>query len=145
MLERLPTYQHFSPQSLGFNWLEKIHLFNFTKERQEKLITARNKDWIDKIDNAIKQNKKVFIFVGLFHLDFKDGLLELLKKRDYKIEEMRRLVNVTFTILIAINLVGIACVDNLIVDAVLSLSNSVLFVGVVLYNTIKNYIKKDLW
>lgn len=78
-------------------------------------------------------------------MDFKDGLLELLKKRDYKIEEMRRLVNVTFTILIAINLVGIACVDNLIVDAVLSLSNSVLFVGVVLYNTIKNYIKKDLW
>ena len=60
----------------------KKHLFNFTKERQEKLITARNKDWIDKIDNAIKQNKKVFIFVGLFHLDFKDGLLELLKKRE---------------------------------------------------------------
>ena len=67
---------------------KKKHLFNFTKERQEKLITARNKDWIDKIDNAIKQNKKVFIFVGLFHLDFKDGLLELLKKRDYKIEEI---------------------------------------------------------
>ena len=66
----------------------KKHLFNFTKERQEKLITARNTDWIDKIDNAIKQNKKVFIFVGLFHLDFKDGLLELLKKRDYKIEEI---------------------------------------------------------
>ena len=66
----------------------KKHLFNFTKERQEKLITARNKDWIDKIDNAIKQNKKVFIFVGLFHLDFKDGLLELMKKRDYKIEEI---------------------------------------------------------
>ena len=58
---------------------------------------------------------------------------------------MRKLVNVLFTILIAINLVGIARVDNLIVGAVLSLSNSVLFVGVVLYNTIKNYIKKDLW
>ena len=58
---------------------------------------------------------------------------------------MRRLVNVTFTILIAINLVGIARVDNLIVNAVLSLSNSVLFVGVVLYNTIKNLINKRLW
>ena len=58
---------------------------------------------------------------------------------------MRRLVNVTFTILIAINLVGIARVDNLIVDAVLSLSNSVLFVGVVLYNTIKNLMNKRLW
>ncbi len=58
---------------------------------------------------------------------------------------MRKLVNVLFTILIAINLVGIARVDNLIVGAVLSLSNSVLFVGVVLYNTIKNYMKKGLW
>ena len=58
---------------------------------------------------------------------------------------MRRLVNVTFTILIAINLVGIARVDNLIVDVVLSLSNSVLFVGVVLYNTIKNLMNKRLW
>ena len=58
---------------------------------------------------------------------------------------MRRLVNATFTILIAINLVGIARADNLIVDAVLSLSNSVLFVGVVLYNTLKNLINKRLW
>ena len=54
-------------------------------------------------------------------------------------------MNVTFTILIAINLVGITHVDNLIVDAVLSLSNSVLFVGVVLYNTIKNLINRRLW
>ena len=58
---------------------------------------------------------------------------------------MRRLVNVTFTILIAINLVGIARVDNLIVDAVLSLSNSVLVVGIVIYNTIKNYMERGLW
>ena len=54
-------------------------------------------------------------------------------------------MNVTFTILIAINLVGIVRIDNLIVDAVLSLSNSVLFVGVVLYNTLKNLINRRLW
>ena len=53
---------------------------------------------------------------------------------------MRRLVNVIFTILIAINLLGIAHVD-----AVLSLSNSVLVVGIVLYNAFKNHIKKGLW
>lgn len=58
---------------------------------------------------------------------------------------MRRLVNVIFTILIAINLLGIAHVDDVVVDAVLSLSNSVLVVGIVLYNTIKNYMKKGLW
>lgn len=58
---------------------------------------------------------------------------------------MRKLVNVLFTILIAINLVGIVQVDNIVVDAVLSLLNSVLVVGIVLYNTIKNYMKKGLW
>ena len=58
---------------------------------------------------------------------------------------MRKLVNVLFTILIAINLVGIARVDNVIVDAVLSLPNSVLVVGIVIYNTIKNYMERGLW
>lgn len=58
---------------------------------------------------------------------------------------MRRLVNVIFTILIAINLLGIVHVDDVVVDAVLSLSNSVLVVGIVLYNTIKNHVKKGLW
>ena len=58
---------------------------------------------------------------------------------------MRKLVNVIFTILIAINLLGIVQVDNIVVDAVLSLSNSVLFVGVVLYNTLKNLMNKRLW
>lgn len=58
---------------------------------------------------------------------------------------MRRLVNATFAILIAINLVGIVQVDNIVVDAVLSLSNSVLVVGIVIYNTIKNYMERGLW
>lgn len=58
---------------------------------------------------------------------------------------MRKLVNAIFTILIAINLLGIAHVGNVIVDAVLSLSNSVLVVGIVIYNTIKNYMERGLW
>ena len=58
---------------------------------------------------------------------------------------MIKLVNVIFTILIAINLLGIVQVDNIVVDAVLSLSNSVLFVGVVLYNTLKNLVNRRLW
>lgn len=58
---------------------------------------------------------------------------------------MRKLVNVIFTILIAINLLGIVQVDNIVVDAVLSLSNSVLVVGIVIYNTIKNYMERGLW
>lgn len=66
----------------------KKHIFNFEKEIQEKFITLRNKDWIVKIDNAIQEKEKAFIFVGLYHLDFKEGLLELLKNRGYSVEEI---------------------------------------------------------
>ena len=65
------------------------HLFNFSRESQEKMITLRNKNWIDKIDKTIQENKKAFIFVGLYHLDFKDGILELLKNKGYNIEEIQ--------------------------------------------------------
>ena len=66
----------------------KKHIFNFERESQEKFITLRNKDWIVKIDNAIPEKEKAFIFVGLYHLDFKEGLLELLKSRGYSVEEI---------------------------------------------------------
>lgn len=66
----------------------KKHLFNFGKESLEKLIILRNNDWINKIDNAIQENKKAFVFVGLYHLDFKSGLLELLRNRGYTVEEI---------------------------------------------------------
>ena len=66
----------------------KKHIFNFERESQEKFITLRNKDWIVKIDNAIQEKEKAFIFVGLYHLDFKEGLLELLKSRGYSVEEI---------------------------------------------------------
>ena len=66
----------------------KKHIFNFERESQEKFITLRNKDWIVKIDNAIQEKVKAFIFVGLYHLDFKEGLLELLKNRGYSVEEI---------------------------------------------------------
>lgn len=66
----------------------KKNIFNFERESQEKFITLRNKDWIVKIDNAIQEKEKAFIFVGLYHLDFKEGLLELLKSRGYSVEEI---------------------------------------------------------
>ena len=49
------------------------------------MLTIRNKDWINTIDKSIQENKNIFIFVGLYHLDFKDGLLELLKNRGYSV------------------------------------------------------------
>ncbi|MGB4448223.1 MAG: TraB/GumN family protein [Cloacibacterium sp.] len=63
----------------------KKHNFNFSKESQQKMLTIRNKDWINTIDKSIQENKNIFIFVGLYHLDFKDGLLELLKNRGYSV------------------------------------------------------------
>lgn len=75
--------------SIVSEYRTKKHLFNFSRESQEKMITLRNKNWIDKIDKTIQENKKAFIFVGLYHLDFKDGILELLKNKGYNIEEIQ--------------------------------------------------------
>lgn len=72
--------------AIAQEYRSKKHNFNFSKEVQEKLITQRNIDWIDTIDKSIQANKNIFIFVGLYHLDFKNGLLELLKNRGYKVE-----------------------------------------------------------
>ena len=51
----------------------KSTFLTLRKKFKKKFITLRNKDWIVKIDNAIQENEKAFIFVGLYHLDFKEG------------------------------------------------------------------------
>ena len=44
--------------SIVSEYRTKKHLFNFSRESQEKMITLRNKNWIDKIDKTIQENKK---------------------------------------------------------------------------------------
>lgn len=58
------------------------------KTFQTNLLDERNKLWIPKIENAVKE-KPSFIAVGGGHLGGKNGVLNLLKAKGYKIEAIK--------------------------------------------------------
>ena len=57
-------------------------------ELKDKLIDARNRRWIPQIEQLLKQNQTVLVVVGTAHLVGKSGVIELLKDRGYKLEQM---------------------------------------------------------
>ena len=52
------------------------------------LLTKRNADWIPKIEKAVKENSS-FIAVGSGHLGGKNGVLNLLKEKGYKLKPIK--------------------------------------------------------
>ncbi len=54
----------------------------------EVLLDERNKNWIPKIEKAINE-KPSFIAVGGGHLGGKNGVLNLLKAKGYKVKAIR--------------------------------------------------------
>ena len=56
-------------------------------EARKLLVDVRNENWLDNIDNLINQDT-VFIAVGMGHLGGENGLLNLLKKKGYKLERI---------------------------------------------------------
>lgn len=57
-------------------------------EMYNTMITARNKNWIGKIENLFTDNDKEFVLVGAGHLAGDDNVLELLSEKGYKISQM---------------------------------------------------------
>jgi len=57
-------------------------------EMYNTMITARNKNWIAKIENLFTDNDKEFVLVGAGHLAGDDNVLELLSEKGYKISQM---------------------------------------------------------
>lgn len=53
----------------------------------DALFTNRNKNWVPKIEALFNNTNKEFVLVGTGHLFGKDGLLELLKNKGYKVEQ----------------------------------------------------------
>lgn len=53
----------------------------------DALFTNRNKNWIPQIEALFNNTNKEFVLVGTGHLFGKDGLLELLKNKGYKVEQ----------------------------------------------------------
>lgn len=54
-------------------------------EFRENLLINRNKDWVPKIEQEVKE-KACFIAVGAAHLPGKEGVIDLLRKKGYRVE-----------------------------------------------------------
>jgi uncharacterized protein YbaP (TraB family) len=52
-----------------------------------KLITDRNRTMAQRIDELIKQGKPLFVVIGSGHLAGKDGVIELLRQRGFKLRQ----------------------------------------------------------
>lgn len=52
-----------------------------------RLLIQRNKKWVSKIENLTRERKNFLVVVGVGHLVGPDGLLDLLRKRGYKLKQ----------------------------------------------------------
>jgi uncharacterized protein YbaP (TraB family) len=53
----------------------------------EREVSARNQNWIPKIESYLRSGQTYFVVVGAGHMGGPDGLLSLLRTRGYKIEQ----------------------------------------------------------
>lgn len=70
--------------------LEAALLKNFKKYPglYEIFLSKRNRNWMSKLEEFLKDDKNYMIVVGAAHLVGKTGVIELLKKKGYSIEQM---------------------------------------------------------
>jgi uncharacterized protein len=54
----------------------------------KKFLTDRNRSWAPKVENFLKEDKDVFVVVGAAHLLGSEGVVELLRAKGYKIQQM---------------------------------------------------------
>ena len=52
---------------------------------RENLLISRNKDWVPKIEQVVRE-KACFIAVGAAHLPGREGVIDLLRKKGYRVE-----------------------------------------------------------
>jgi len=69
---------------------EKLFLRSMTEypELHEKMLDERNRNWLPQIEKFINSGADTLVVVGAAHLVGKNGLIELLKARGYKLEQM---------------------------------------------------------
>ena len=54
----------------------------------ERLLGMRNRAWMPKIESYLRSGETYFVVVGAAHLGGSQGLLSLLKQRDYALEQL---------------------------------------------------------
>jgi uncharacterized protein YbaP (TraB family) len=66
--------------------LEKFLLdMNESPEISRALVTDRNRSWMTRLDKMLNDKQDYLVIVGAMHLVGKDGLVELLKQRGFKV------------------------------------------------------------
>lgn len=58
------------------------------KEVSEKLLAERNINWVKKIDELLPSGATYFMVVGAGHMVGKNNIIELLRKKGYKIDQL---------------------------------------------------------
>jgi uncharacterized protein len=70
--------------------IERLVLRDLKAEPQmyERLLLERNRTWFPKIEALFARSKATFVIVGAAHLVGTDGLLQMLKAKGYKVEQL---------------------------------------------------------
>jgi uncharacterized protein YbaP (TraB family) len=54
----------------------------------DRLILRRNKKWLDRIEQFMRQRENILVIVGAGHLIGADGLVEMLKRKGYTVDQL---------------------------------------------------------
>jgi len=70
--------------------VERIVLQDLKKDPQmyQRLLVARNRNWLPKLDALFSRSGRAFVVVGAAHLVGPDGLIALLQAKGYRVEQM---------------------------------------------------------
>lgn len=60
----------------------------FSPELREVLLTERNRDWIPEIEKALATRRDVLFLVGAAHLVGEDGVVDLLRDKGFRVEQV---------------------------------------------------------
>jgi len=61
--------------------------FNGYPEVYERLLTERNRNWVPKIEEYLRQDVNYLVVVGALHLVGKDSVVEMLRAKGYTVEQ----------------------------------------------------------
>lgn len=68
---------------------DKKYFYNFDKIIDSPIIKDRNENWMKQIPNLLEKNKNIFIGIGIAHLDYKNGIINLLKQKGYSVTPIK--------------------------------------------------------
>lgn len=68
--------------------IQQLALHEFDSEGLERMVNARNRNWVEQLPEMMKENS-CFVSVGAMHLVGDQGVVNLLKKKGYKVKPVK--------------------------------------------------------